>query len=434
MLRDEDGWPISCTLWRRSQRSLAGGVSTGLRATAKPHPLFFARAAGARIWDVDGHEFVDYVLGWGPTLLGHCHPAVTQAVCAQADQGETFGAQHHLEYEVAEAILDHFAWAERLVYSNTGTEAVQVALRLSRAFTGRRKILKFVGHYHGWADSVLVSYRPPSEVTTPYLESRGQDPAAADALLVAPWNDEAAIDRIFAHHGHEIAAIIAEPVMINSGTIWPQPGFLAFLRRCADEWGSLLIFDEVITGLRIGPGGAASVFGVQPDLAVLGKAVANGYPLSVVVGRGDVMDLIARGGVVHAGTFNGNPIVLAASQATLKIIDQQSVLATVADRAETLAQGLREVFGGVPVHIGLAGGVVQIVPGREQPLRDYAEFARAPWAWYEQLMVALLRRGLFVLPGGRLYLSAAHGTTEIDQTLAAFAAALSDIDFLPEGA
>lgn len=373
------------------------------------------------MWDVDGHELVDFVLGWGTVILGHCHPGVTARVQAQAGQGVTFGAQHHLEYLVAEKVLSHFPFAQRLLFSNTGSEAVQVALRLSRARTGRSRVLKFVGHYHGWTDGVLVSYRPPADSQNPRPESRGQSDHAVEDVLVARWNDRRGVEQMFREHPDDIAAVIAEPVLCNSGVISPEPGFLEFLREITERSKSVLIFDEVITGYRVGLHGSVGRFGVKPDLVVLGKAIANGYPLSVVAGRADIVDLAAGGGVVHAGTFNGNPIVLAAALETLTALEQPGVYSRLETTAEQLWKGLQEIFAvhGVKAVVNQVGGVLQVLPKVERA-RDYQGYAEGDWEFYDDLSVQLLARNIFVMPGGRLYVCLAHTADDIRQALQAF--------------
>jgi glutamate-1-semialdehyde 2,1-aminomutase len=419
-------WPNSYAMWQRSRQSLGGGVSSGLRAAMKPFPLFFERAEGSHMWDVDGHELIDYVLGWGAVMLGHAHLGVTRAVQEQAARGELFGAQHRLEYEVAETILSHLGFAQRLLYSSTGSEAVQVALRLARAATGRTKILKFAGHYHGWPDSVLVSYRPPLGSIVPQLESRGQNPAAREDVLVARWNDRQSVIELFEQHPGEIAAVIAEPVLANSGVISPAEGFLQFLRDVTERHDSVLIFDEVITGFRVGLSGASGRYTVSPDLVTLGKAVANGYPLSVVAGRADLIDQVTSG-VVHAGTFNGNPIVLAAAAATLDALSAPGVYEKLDAKSKDLADLLATAFRehNVPVAVHQAGGMLQLLPGLRSSVQSYDGYAQANWLLYDDLIVALLRHNIFVMPGGRLYLSLAHSSDDIAATGAAFERALA---------
>jgi glutamate-1-semialdehyde 2,1-aminomutase len=422
-----DEWARSNELWARSRRSLAGGVSTGLRASMKPHPLFFDRAQGAYMWDVDGHQLLDYVLGWGAVILGHCDRRVVEAVERQLHRGVLFGAQHVLEAEVAEQVLGLYPFAERLVYSNTGTEAVLVALRMARAFTGGQKVLKFAGHYHGWSDSVLVSYRPPAGSDGSALGSAGQDSHMKETVIVARWNDKDSVEEAFERHGQDIAAVIAEPVLANSGVIEPVPGYLEFLTTVTANHGALLIFDEIITGFRLGRGGASGLYGVEPDLVTLGKAAANGLPLSIVAGKAEVIDQVVSGGVVHAGTFNGNPTVLAAAKATISSLDGGGVYEHLEKVSYQLAEGLRGVLAshGVPAVVNQVCGIVQLLPGLTGPARDYADYAKGDWAWYDRLSVELLRRDVFVLPGGRIYLSVAHDEGHVDSTLRAFDDAVS---------
>ncbi|MCL5065751.1 MAG: aspartate aminotransferase family protein [Firmicutes bacterium] len=419
-------WPESYALWQRSRRSLVGGVSTSMRAAAKPHPLFFSRANGPYLWDVDGHRLIDYVLGWGSIILGHCPPAVVTAVTEQVSRGEMFGAQHRLEFEVAEMILDQFPFADRLLYSNTGSEAVQVALRLARAATGRLKIVKFIGHYHGWPDSVLVSYRPPRNTRSAWLESRGQVTSVLEDVLVCPWNDRTALTTIFEQFSGEIAAVIAEPVMCNSGVIAPAPGYLEWLRHLTTENGSVLIFDEVITGFRLGLSGASGHFGVSPDLVVLGKAVANGYPLGVVAGSSSILDLADQGGVMHAGTFNGNPIVLQAARATLTELISSEALHHLTQQSIILADGLRRLLTSNHVRgqVHQMGGVIQILLGVEGLVSHYDDYLQVDSERYNAVLVSALAGDTYLLPGGRIYLSAAHTTENIAQTLDVFDASL----------
>ncbi|WP_434080493.1 aspartate aminotransferase family protein [Sanguibacter sp. Z1732] len=308
-------WPASEQAWERTKGSLAGGVSTGLRAAMKPHPLFFEGGSGPRLTDLDGHSYLDYVLGWGPVILGHGHPGLTEAVQRQLPLGATYGSGHLLEAEVAEKVLERIPGTERVLWSNTGSEATQVALRLARGVTGRQRFIKFGGHYHGWSDSMLIGYRPGTDGTLG-LGSQGQNPNALNDLHLVEWGDLATATELAQSSEADIAAIILEPVMANSGVLEPPAGFLEGLRELCDATGAVLIFDEVITGFRIDTGGAVTRYGVRPDLVVLAKAIAGGYPLAAVAGRAEIIDRTTSG-IVHAGTYNGNPVVLAAGGATL---------------------------------------------------------------------------------------------------------------------
>src|ERR1700722_8189885 len=315
-------WNRSNQLLERSKKSLAGGVSSPFRG-AFPATLFFQDAVGSRLLDVDGNWYIDHVLAWGPLILGHKHPAIVKAVEQAALSPHNYGAQHELEFILAEQLCSLIPCAERVALTSSGSEAVQLAMRLARGFTGRNLIVKFEGHYHGWMDSALLSYHPsksdmgPGDAPRAVLGSAGQVRNAAENLIILPWNDRQALIQQFALRGSEIAAIITEPVLCNSGCIMPDEGFLAELRRITSEYQALLIFDEIITGFCIATGGAQSVFGVIPDLATFGKAVGGGLPLSVVAGRKDILEQIPAGRVIFGGTFNGNSLSLAGAKATL---------------------------------------------------------------------------------------------------------------------
>jgi len=402
--------------YRHACRSLAGGVSSGLRRSAKPYPLFFARGEGAEIVDVDGNRYIDYALAWGPLILGHAHPSVTQAVSAQARRGLTFGAQHDLEYEVAETLTRILPCAERVAFSNSGTEIVQVALRLARAVTGRAKILKFEGHYHGWDDSVLVSYKPPREHPPHAPAAVGQGQRPHNSVVIAQWNDRESVERVL---DESIACVLVEPLLANNGCIPPEPGFLEFLRDLARERGALLIFDEVITGFRLALGGAQEYYGVTPDLATYAKALGGGTPLSALAGRADLMDWIADGRVVHAGTLNGNPLSLAAAKATLAELERPQVYERLWRRGERLRNAIEELVPGVVTN---GGGPVFQVSFMDRRARNYRDTLDADAARYADFAMALLDRDVMVLPDGRWYLSIAHDDRTVERTIEAIRA------------
>jgi glutamate-1-semialdehyde 2,1-aminomutase len=353
--------PGSSQRYQRACRTLAGGVSSGLRRSARPYPLFFDHGEGTRVVDVDGNSYLDYGLAWGPLIAGHSHPKVVEAVQRQAARSMTFGAQHDLEYEVSELLCEVIPCADRVCFANSGTEIVQVALRLARAITGRKKYVKFEGHYHGWSDEALVAYHPRESdaLERPAAVGAGQLPH--DHVIIAEWNDCRHVERIFAEGGGEISAIICEPLLANSGCIPPAPGFLEFLREVSARHGALLIFDEVITGFRVDLRGAQGRWGVTPDLATYAKAVGGGVPLSVLAGRSEYMDWIARGEVVHAGTLNGNPLCLAAARATIELLaaDHGSVYGALRKRADRLRAGIGEALQrcGFPVTLSGDGPV-----------------------------------------------------------------------------
>ncbi len=415
----------SLTRGERARCTLAGGVSSGLRRTARPFPLYFEKGSGPRLWDVDGNEYVDYMLGWGPLILGHVPEPVSRAVAAHLRLGHTFGAQHDLEYEVSELLTKLIPCADAVAFANSGTEIVQVALRLARAFTSRQRYLKFEGHYHGWDDSVLVSYHPTElELRKfgdqPVPTGAGQRPDAAP--LVAQWNDRASVERKFQEHGEEIAAVICEPLLCNSGCIPPDPGFLEFLREITRQNGALLIFDEVITGFRLALGGAQEYYGVTPDLATYAKAVGAGLPLSVLAGKAEYMEMIATGKVVHAGTLNGNPLVLAAAKAALETLaaDNGAVYRKMWQLGDCLRDGVvnRLRAARVPV-IATGGGPVFQLLFQGQTPRTYRDTLAADRALYGDFAVGMLDEGVTLLQDGRWYLSTAHGERELQDTLSA---------------
>lgn len=412
--------PRSLAAFERSQRSLAGGVSTALRRSARPYPLFFSHGEGPWIEDLDGNRYIDYTLAWGPLILGHAPLAINAAVAAQLARGHTFGAQHELEYEAAERFCRAIPCADHVAFANSGTEIVQVALRLARAVTGRKLYLKFEGHYHGWDDSVLVSYKPSLETSglmDPQPVGAGQRPWSG--AVVARWNRPESVDAAFSAHPGEISAILCEPLLCNSGCIPPEPGFLAYLRAKADEQGALLIFDEVITGFRLALGGGQEFYGVTPDLATFAKACAGGLPLSVLAGRERFMDWIADGRVVHAGTLNGNPLALAAAVATLDTLTQD-----VYERLHRLGTRLRNGLAaalaekGIPVATTGEGPCFQIHLQPDAP-QEYRGTIAGDKARYAEFLMALLDAGILALPDGRWYVSTAHDEALVDRTIAA---------------
>lgn len=422
--RPIESWPQSEAAWQRTRQSLAGGVSTGLRASMKPHPIFMDRGVGAYIIDIEGNQYTDYVLGWGPVILGHGHPGLSAAVESRVRLGATFGTGHLLEAEAAEAVLAVVPGAERVLWTNTGSEANQVALRLVRAYTGRRRFVKFRGHYHGWTDAFLLGYRPDRDGHFG-LGSEGQDPSALTDVEILTWGDLTALEAVLTDPANDIAAVFLEPVLVNSGVISPPEGFLAAVRELCDRTGTVLVFDEVITGFRIARGGAVERFGVTPDLIVLAKAIAGGYSLAAITGKADLIDQVTRG-VVHAGTYNGNPIVLAAAVATLKALGAEGVYEDFERRGQLLATGLREAFeeAGHVITVNQVGPVVQVIP-EVAHAHDFDAFLRADQGLYDRFIVEMLRRGQFILPGGRWYISTAHTDEDINTTVVAAREALA---------
>lgn len=411
--------------WLRARDTLAGGVSSGLRRHQRPYPLYFDHGAGSRVVDVDGNAYLDYTLAWGPNILGHAPPVVLDAIGQAMRRGLTFGAQHDLEFEVSERLTEVLPCADQVCYANSGTEIVQLALRLARAATGRSKFIKFEGHYHGWDDTVLVSYHPTREQIAeaegePIGEGIGQ--LHRGAAIVVEWNDTEGVRAAFARNAGTISAVICEPLLCNSGCIPPLPGFLAFLREITEREGALLIFDEVITGFRLALGGAQEFYEVTPDLATYAKAVGGGAALSVLGGKRKFMEHIAAGKVIHAGTLNGNVIALSAAKAVLDVLarDEGARFRDLHRRGARLRNGLKEILSarGYRVITSGEGSVFSVLFLERQP-RSYRDLLSVDRQLYADFALALLDAGVLTLPDGRWYISTAHSDADVNATLAA---------------
>ena len=424
-----DRYKTSREMLDRARKSLPGGVSSPFRAKS-PVPLYFQDAAGPRLCDVDGNEYIDYALAWGPLILGHKHPRIVEALRAQAEEPHIYGAQHELEFQVAEKVQSLVPCAERVAFTSSGSEAVQLALRLARAATGRNLIVRFEGHYHGWMDSVLVSYRPPADEMGPLDEPRkvlgssGQTPNAVENVLVASWNHLPFLDSLFSRYGGQIAAVITEPVLCNAGNMMPLPGYLEGLRRLTKQHGGLLIFDEVITGFRIGLGGAQQHFGVTPDLTTLGKALAGGIALSAVAGRAEIMELMLGGGVSFGGTFNGNPIALAAAHATLDELsrDDGAALTRANNAGRCLMQKIRDLARErhLPILVTGFGASFSLHFTPLTEIHNYRDTLKDRQELLQQFLRLALDEGIYLLPDGRFYVSAVHTEQEVEATAQAF--------------
>ncbi|BAL87948.1 putative aminotransferase [Actinoplanes missouriensis 431] len=412
----------------RAYRSIGGAVGSGMRRSMKPHQLFFDTAEGSRVVDVDGNEYVDYVLGWGPLLLGHRHPRVVAAVTDQLQRGDMFGAGHRLEYVAAEKLLTALGWAERLLWSNTGTEAVQSALRLARAATGRNLVIKMGGGYHGWHDTVLASIYDYSEAPKPTPHSLGQAPSSLLDLRVAAYGDLDAATALFEAERGNVAAVLVDPVSSNTGTVTPPPGYLEGLRELCDTHGALLIFDEVVTGLRTGLAGVAGrPGGVVPDLATYGKAIGSGFPVAAVAGRGEVIDLVVEG-VSHSGTYNSHPLSMAAVAATIDVLSEPGVYDRLNSTASQLVAGFTAAAAetGHTIAVNALGTIVQVVAGVDQINSPY-DYLVGDWEYGDLLNEELTARGVFCLPGGRFFLSTAHTAGDIAHTVDAVRSAMQAI-------
>ncbi|WP_067079659.1 aspartate aminotransferase family protein [Streptomyces hygroscopicus] len=417
---------------RRARRTVPRGVNSARRAALRPTPLVFTGASGSRMTDVDGNEYIDYVGAYGPMLLGHQRPEVMDAVRAQLAAGVLYGGQHAAEAELAERIVRMVPSAEQVLLNVTGTEAVQATVRIARAATGRRKVVKFEGHYHGWIDPMTAN-GPGSPVGTgdaPRTVIAADHDVVGPEVLVCPWDDAEALAGLLDRHGSEVAAVVMEAVAVDSGNLWAGPGYLAQVRRLCDQHGCLLVFDEVITGFRLAPGGAQQRTGVTPDLTVLAKALASGFPISAVAGRADVMS-VARDRVGHAGTYNGNAVSVVAANATLDVLETRAD--TLYPRLERLAGGLADGIEdlaerhGAPLQALRAGSVIRLHWGAPRPVRSYADVLAAQPRPLGDLAEALVRRGLHVRETGLWYVSAAHTDADVETTLTAVDQALAEV-------
>lgn len=414
-------------LHERACRVLAGGVSSEFRKYNAPHPLFYAKGSGSRITDVDGNEYLDFTLSQGPLILGHSHSHVLAEVARASADGQLFAGQHLLELELAERLNQLIPCAELMRFSLSGSEADHAAFRVARAITGRNKFLRFEGQYHGWLDNVCIGVSGPSldalgprEEPTPLRWSQGLPEHIEDQCLVLPWNDLSLVERTLEKRHNEIAAIITEPVMCNSGCIPPEPGFLAGLRQLCDRHGIVLIFDEVITGFRLGLGGAQKFFEVTPDLAVFGKAMASGYPISVLAGKRRFMQPIVEGKVIHAGTMNsGNPTI-AAALATLDVLERDDAHRRLFDLGRRLMDGLRDAShrAGHPLLVQGLGPMFHTGFTNLEKVRDFRDSLSYDKPKFARFVAGMQDRGIRLIGRGLWYISAAHTEADIDHAQA----------------
>jgi glutamate-1-semialdehyde 2,1-aminomutase len=421
----------SSELFDRAKRVLPGGVNSPVRAfrAVGGAPFFVAHAAGARLTDVDGWSYIDYVCSWGPLILGHAHPGVLHAVREAAERGWTYGTPCEAEVELAEEVQRRMPSLEMLRFVNSGTEATMAAVRLARAATGRDLIVKFDGCYHGHADGFLV--KAGSGVATLGLpDSPGVPAVVANLTLTAPFNDARSVADLFREHEGRIAAVIVEPYIGNAGFISPDSDFHAALREVCDQYGALLIFDEVMTGFRVAAGGAQERLGVKPDLTTLGKIVGGGFPVGAYGGRADLMRRVApEGPVYQAGTLSGNPVAMAAGLATLRETNRPGFYDALERRTASLVAGLQAAAQrhGVPMTAGHAGSMwgLYFTAG---PVRNYADARKADTALFARWHTAALARGVFLAPSAfeAGFVSAAHTDSDIDFTIAQLDAALGE--------
>jgi glutamate-1-semialdehyde 2,1-aminomutase len=413
-------------LYARALRLLPGGVNSPVRAMRAigRDPIFLAEGRGARLRDVDGNEYVDWVSSWGPLILGHAHPAVVDAVVEAARRGTSFGGPTEAEVALAAQIVQRMPSVEMVRMTSSGTEATMSAIRLARAATGKERILKFAGAYHGHVDGLLA--QAGSGLATQAIPSSpGVTAAAAAGTLIAPWNAPDALPDL-----SEVAAVLVEPVAANMGVVPPEAGFLKLLRRRTEEQGALLVFDEVITGFRVAGGGAQALYGVRPDLTIMGKVLGGGLPAAAYGGPRELMELIAPAGEVYqAGTLSGNPLATAAGLATLAQLDA-AAYARLGEITERLAQGLRAAGreSGQGVSVSSVPGLMTLFFRPEAP-REYAQVLECDTDAYGAFCRGLLARGVYP-PASQFeawFPSLAHGEAELEQTLEAALGALREL-------
>ncbi len=419
-------------LFAKAQKYIPGGVNSPVRSfrAVGGTPPFIARGSGSHIWDADGNEYIDYLGSWGPLVLGHAHPAVVDALIKAAEAGTSFGAPVAQEVDLARFICASMPSIDMIRLVNSGTEACMSAIRLARAHTGRDKIIKFAGCYHGHADGLLVK-AGSGAMTHGVPTSAGVPESYASETLVADYNDLSSVEEAFAAFPEDIAAIIVEPVAGNMGVVPPAPGFLEGLRRITQEHGALLIFDEVITGFRLEAGGAQARFGITPDLTTLGKIIGGGLPVGAYGGRTDIMEMVAPlGPMYQAGTLSGNPLAVSAEVATLAELQKPGVYQHIDGLAQKLASGLSDVFRRyeVPGTINRVGSMFTgfFHPG---PVESLAQVEKSDVEGHKKFFHAMLDRGIYMAPSQfeAGFISLAHTQPEVDQTVAAAEAALKDL-------
>ncbi len=408
-----------------ARKYIAGGVNSPVRAFAGVggEPLFIRRAEGAWLETEDGRRLIDYVGSWGPAILGHAHPAVVDAVTEAAARGLSFGAPTLVETALAKKIRALVPSMEKVRMVSSGTEATMSAIRLARGYTGRDRIVKFEGCYHGHSDSLLIK-AGSGALTLGVPSSPGVPASLAAHTLTLEYNDTEGVEAAFGEVGDEIACVIVEPIAGNMNMVLPAPGFLDTLRRRCTEHGALLVFDEVMTGFRVARGGAQELFGIRPDLTTLGKIMGGGLPAAAFGGREEIMAALAPDGPVYqAGTLSGNPLAMAAGLATLGELEHGGFYASLGRRTEALANGLREAAdeAGVPLATCSAGGMFGFVFSSERPVARYAQVAAADVARFRRFFHGMLDEDVYLAPSAfeAGFVSAAHGESEIEQTLAA---------------
>ena len=434
----------SRTLFERASNVMTDGTSAPSRgpATFTPHPMYIVRGNGARIYDVDGREYVDWSLAYGTNILGHAHPAIVEAVQRGVAEGIHFGAATPEEVSLAERMCDLSPWVEAVRFGPSGTEACMAAIRLARSYTGRDKIIKFEGHYHGWSYPTIVtadSHNPSSlrhpRSLVPIIDGSGVPRGAIADTIIVPWNDEAAIKRVMANRGHEVACIMTEGIMANLGVLLPRDGYLNLLQDLCERHGALFYLDEIVTGFRLAPGGCAELFGLNPDLVSYGKALGHGFPLAAVGGRRDVMEGLRYGKVMN-GTFNACRIPVIAALAGLDVLsaDNFAGFRQINDRGWSLMEKIREVVSAQSKHRVIVqgyGAIFQIMFTDQAEIRNYRQYCRhVDESKYKRFANLLRDEGVYVNPVNSLKnsCSLAHDEDDEDLTTVAIGRALARLD------
>ena len=423
---------LSKSIFSAAQTLMPGGVSSPVRAfkSVGGQPIVFDRVKGPYAWDVDGNRFIDYVGSWGPAICGHAHPEVISSLQEAIEKGTSFGAPCELENKLAEMVIDAVPSVEMVRFVNSGTEACMAVLRLMRAFTGRDKVIKFEGCYHGHADMFLV--KAGSGVATLGLpDSPGVPRSTTSNTLTAPYNDLEAVKELFAENPDAISGVILEPVVGNAGFITPEPGFLEGLRELTKENGALLVFDEVMTGFRISYGGAQARFGVTPDLTTMGKVIGGGLPVGAYGGKAEIMSMVAPAGPMYqAGTLSGNPLAMTAGIKTLELLRQEGTYTKLESITKKLIEGILEAAKGAGIPI--TGSSISAMFGFylcEGPVRNFEEAKATNSELFGKLHRAMLERGVYLAPSAfeAGFTSLAHSEDDIDATLKAFQESFSEI-------
>lgn len=413
---------LSKQAYARAIKVIPGGVNSPVRAfrSVGRDPVYIERGERSRIWDIDGNSYIDYVGSWGPLIVGHAHPKVIEAICRAAEKGTSFGSPTELETELAQEVIAAYPSMEMVRMVNSGTEATMSALRLARGITERDKIVKFEGCYHGHSDSLLIK-AGSGALTLGIPTSPGVPAVTASATIVAQYNDLDGLHEIFKQEGQDIAAVILEPVAGNMGVVLPEPEFLQDLRELTRQHGSILIFDEVMTGFRVGYGGAQARFGVDPDLTCLGKIIGGGLPVGAYGGKREYMERIAPSGPVYqAGTLSGNPLAMAAGLATLRLLQQPGTYEELERKTGNLAKGLELIAQdlNLPIRVNAIGAMFSAF-FTDQPVKDYQSACTSDVELFAKFFRGMLERGVYLAPSQfeAVFLSTAHSDSDIEFTL-----------------